>query len=288
MCYNWLKEEAEEVKTVFKHTWSKTYIENKQGLRLAALLCLPAMGGLEGVDGPGAAGLRAAGGTAVVVCHGFTGSKEGGGRALEMAEALAARGLGTLLFDFAGCGDSEGSGEKISLSGQIADLGCAVEWCLAHGFDRVVVNGRSFGGTTALCCAARDNRIAGVCTWAAVVRPAALFAGLAGGEITGPPQERINIGGAGEPLYLRKAFFYDLARHDVPRCAARLEPRPLLILHGEADETVPAEEARLLYRAAGKPKELRILKGADHRFSQHTAQAWELFFDWLHRHFAAK
>jgi len=45
---------------------------------------------------------------------------------------------------------------------------------------------------------------------------------------------------------------------------ARIAPRPLLIIHGEDDATVPVHHAEMLYEAAGEPKELWRLAGVGH------------------------
>ncbi len=221
-----------------------------------------------------------------MVCHGFTGSKEGGGRALEMGEALAARGYCCLLFDFAGCGESEGRWEEISLSGHVRDLAAVVQWCRESGFNPIILNGRSFGGTTALCCASSDRTVAGVCTWAAPARLAELFSKFAGGKVKGPAGELVRLAVPEGTLYLRKSFFYDLEKYDLRSCAARIAPRPLLVLHGTADEVVPPGEARLLAGAAAEPKELIMVEEADHQFSAHQEVVWRSFFNWLDRYFA--
>jgi fermentation-respiration switch protein FrsA (DUF1100 family) len=44
----------------------------------------------------------------------------------------------------------------------------------------------------------------------------------------------------------------------------RLAPRPLFIIHGDADSLVPVHHAQMLYEAAGEPKELWRLPGVDH------------------------
>ncbi len=199
-----------------------------------------------------------------------------------MGDALAERGFSTLLFDFAGCGESEGTWQDISLSGQTGDLESAVAWCRQKGYTSLILNGRSFGGSTVLNYASRDRTIKGVCTWSAVARLEDLFNRFAGGEVTGPADSLVAIenqdGGA---VYLKKSFFYDLKRHDLINSAASLSPCSLLIIHGSADESVPAEDARLLYRAASEPKMLKIIEGADHRFSAHIETVWEVFFNWL-------
>ena len=248
--------------------WSKFFICNNRGQRLAALLCR--------TEAPG---------TVVVVCHGFTGSKEGGGRALKMGKALAVRGFSCLLFDFAGCGESEGLWEEISLSRQIEDLDGAVRWCREAGFSRIILNGRSFGGAAALCCGAADEQIAGICTWSAPARLSKLFCRFAGGAVTGPGQEMVRLKGVEGTVRLRKFFFYDLEEHDLLNCAARITPRPLLIIHGTADAVVSSREARLITDAAGEPKQLCLVKGADHRFTVHMEEVWRSFFTWLNRYF---
>lgn len=223
----------------------------------------------------------------VIVCHGFTGSKEGGGGALAMADGLARCGFDTLLFDFTGCGESEGLWEEISLSRQVEDLAAVVGWARMGGYRRIILNGRSFGGATVLAYAAGDPRIAAVCTWAAVARPLRLFGGSAEEEIVpdGPGEKELTFDDGSGSLRLRGSFFRDLQRYNLPGSTAGITPRPLLLVHGTADEIVPVDEARLLFGAAGEPKQLALIEGADHRFSDHAAGVWKIFFDWLQRWF---
>ena len=133
--------------------WEKVSYLNPKGLRLTGLLYSSRKKG-----------------DVLIVCHGFTGSKEGGGRALEMAEELGKRGYATLLFDFSGNGESEGDFADISLTGQINDLKSSVDFCLGLGFERIIVSGRSFGGLPPLL--RRGGQACGrVCTWAAPSEP---------------------------------------------------------------------------------------------------------------------
>ena len=217
----------------------------------------------------------------LIVCHGFTGSKEGGGRAIEMGDELARFGVSTLLFDFAGCGESEGSWTDLTLTGQIDDLEAVVSWSRIKGFRSIVLTGRSFGGSTVLGYAARDREIGAFCTWAAVARPDLLFGRFLPGNFDGPAEEVLAIKGEEGVLKLKRRFFQDLRKHDLLSCASLITPRPLLIIHGTRDESVPFEEALLIYESAGKPKKLALIKKADHRFSNHIDEVWRIFFEWL-------
>jgi fermentation-respiration switch protein FrsA (DUF1100 family) len=270
--------------------WQREVVINRHGLKLAALLREAEAAGKG--DGAAPAGDAVSGKGAlmpplVIVCHGFTGSKEGGGGARDMADELAARGFATLLFDFTGCGESEGAWEEITLTRQVEDLGAVVYWARTKGYRRIILNGRSFGGATVLAYAAADGQIDAVCTWAAVARPLTLFSGFAGKEISlsGPPGERIALNDGTGFVYVQRRFFQDLQRYDLPGCAARIAPHPLLLIHGTADELVPVLDARLLFDAAGEPKELALIEDADHRFTYHREQVWDIFFRWLQAFF---
>ncbi len=254
--------------------WQAMQIRNRKAFKLAALLKTAK----HHEERNGASSQKSA---LIIVCHGFTGSKEGSGQAVAMGNELASLGFSTLLFDFAGCGESEGNWEDLTLTGQIEDLGAVVEWSRLQGFERIVLTGRSFGGSTVIGYTARDKDINAVCTWAAVARPDQLFSHFIKGRETGAADELLTIESDEAPLKLRRAFFNDLARHDLPGCAAAISPRKLLVIHGSADQSVPCADAELIYQSAAEPKKMVIIDGADHRFSDHTNQVWALFFDWL-------
>ena len=255
-------------------SWIPFSIRNNREQNLAALLL--SSDSLAGGDRR-----KAASGPLVIVCHGFTGSKEGRGQALAMGEKLALLGYGTLLFDFAGSGESDGEDRDRTLSGQVEDLAAVVEWARREGFGSIILTGRSFGGSTVLSYAALDRQIAAVCTWAAVARLDQLFLPLIEGNAAGPAEELVTVKSDEGRLVLKRRFFQDLGRHNLSSCAAAIAPRSLLIIHGSADQSVPAEDAKILYQSAGEPKKLVIIEGADHRFSGHINQVWQAFFSWL-------
>lgn len=198
-----------------------------------------------------------------------------------MAEELAKTGFSTLLFDFAGCGESDGSFTDITLSSHTADLGAVVNWSRQNGFENIILTGRSFGGSTIINYASRDKNIKAACTWAAVARLGDLFNSFTQAEITGPPEHLTSIHGNEGTVYLKNGFFYDLQKHNLLNAAAKLDLQGLLIIHGSADESVPVKDAHLLYQASPEPKQLSIIEDADHRFSDHIRPVWDLFFSWL-------
>ncbi|MDW7739003.1 MAG: alpha/beta hydrolase [Bacillota bacterium] len=219
--------------------------------------------------------------TLIIVCHGFTGSKEGQGQAVEIGEQLYNRGYSTLLFDFAGSGESEGVNKERTLSNQVEDLEAIVTWAKQEDFNRIILSGRSFGGSTVLSYSALDKDITAVCTWAAVARLERLFLPLIGGKLEGPADEVIKLESEEGCLELKRRFFLDLRNHDMLKYAAEVAPRSFLLVHGTNDESVPPKDAELIYDAAAEPKKLVWIEGADHRFSGYKEQVWKTFFSWL-------
>jgi pimeloyl-ACP methyl ester carboxylesterase len=203
-----------------------------------------------------------------------------------MAEALWDRGYSCVLFDFAGCGGSPGPSEDITLSGQVEDLRAVVDFVILEGASPVVVVGRSLGAATALCEAALDPRVAGVCAWACPVDFQEVFRLPLAVQETLEPGASLFIPTPGGGFRVKHDFFLDLRRHDILRCGAALAPRPLLVIQAGHDEVVPSTHGESLFAAAGRPKELWAIGGADHRFSHRHQEVWEVLFSWLARHFS--
>lgn len=247
--------------------WKKVQYPNKAGLNLSGLL----------YAGP-------ASGTVIVVCHGFTGSKEGGGRAVAMAEELGKRGYATLLFDFSGCGESEGNFADVSLTSHISDVQCSVDFCRELGFDRVITTGRSFGGTAVICLGRAGGAVAGVCSWAAPGALNEVFTRLRR-QTTGENNDVIKLSEDEDAREIKNSFLTDLNRYDVFHRASLIAPGPLLVIHGKADQVVPVENARSIYNAAGEPKRLHLVPTADHQFTGCHQAVWEIFFAWLADYF---
>jgi putative phosphoribosyl transferase len=116
------------------------------GLQLAGQLFLPATPGPHPV---------------VAFAHGW-GSGKDSPRNRAVAAALQARGIASLLFDFTGHGESEGTADQSTLPQQVSDLRAAVD--LLETLDdvdarRVGVAGASSGAAVALTLAAEDPRV---------------------------------------------------------------------------------------------------------------------------------
>lgn len=217
-----------------------------------------------------------------MVCHGFPAGPRGAATAgetyPELADRLAAdTGWVVLSFNLRGTGESGGN---FSLGGWLTDLRSAIDHLLQRDeVDAAWVAGFSTGGSLALCAAGEDERVRGV---------AALAAAADFQQWANDPRRFLDH--AREIGVIRsKAFppdFDDWARElrEIRPLAlvGKVPPRPVLLVHGTEDDTVPLMDARALADAADGQAELRVLTGAGHRL-RHDPRAVAVLTGWLER-----
>lgn len=196
----------------------------------------------------------------VICCHGMMSDKSGT-KQIAVARALAARGIPSLRFDFAGHGESEGRLYDMSYSNRMSDLQAAVEYMTGRGYARLGLFGSSMGGAIALLAAARDERIVAIATLAAVAHPADLFeaneAAMTSWQTLGyveTTQGRIG-----------KDLLDDARQHDVLWAVGVLRA-PVLVLHSEDDDTVPVADAHDIATTA-RNASLELTSAAGHRYA---------------------
>lgn len=86
----------------------------------------------------------------VVLCHGFTGNRQGDGHFAPLAEDLAANGIATVRLDFAGCGDSTEPYANYTLANMAADVDSVIGYMQATcGTGKTALVGHSMGGRLA-------------------------------------------------------------------------------------------------------------------------------------------
>lgn len=212
----------------------------------------------------------------VVFCHGFTGHKiEAHFLFVKTARALEAEGVASLRFDFRGSGESEGEFSDVTVSREIQDAAAAVDLLAADPRvdpGRLGILGLSLGGAVAACLAGQDARVRSLALWSAVARPRALCEEAprqAWGQLV-RRHGHLDIGA----LAVGRDLVEDLPRHD-PVAAVRRSAARVLVVHSEADASVPVTDADLYVAARAEtdsPVEKAIVPGADHTY---TTLKWE-------------
>jgi dipeptidyl aminopeptidase/acylaminoacyl peptidase len=196
---------------------------------------------------------------AIIICHGVGANKSD---FTELAVSLATRGYFVLLFDFRAHGESSGNRTSLGYHEQ-KDVLAALGILKARkeiDHHRIGIYGFSMGGSTAILTAAQSG------AFSAVVADSA-FTSLkdqANTAITSfyhlPSFPFLHLAVLGYELYFRTRV-ENIAPVNV---IARISPAPILIIAGEGDKLIPAENGQKLFAAAGDPKELWIIPGADH------------------------
>jgi dipeptidyl aminopeptidase/acylaminoacyl peptidase len=194
----------------------------------------------------------------VVLTHGYGGSQD---ELLPTANALHESGFSVFSYDLRGCGGS--TGEVTFGAREQDDLRSVIDYVAGRDDvddERIGALGFSMGAATTIMAAADDPRIKAVVDdsgWSDVyhwLRPSvsAVF---------------IHPGDRFSALSLKLAEVradIELDRLKPKEDVARLAPRPLLIIHGTADENVPPGDSAENFAAAREPKELWTIEGAAH------------------------
>jgi fermentation-respiration switch protein FrsA (DUF1100 family) len=217
----------------------------------------------------------------LILCHGFPagpgGAATSGQTYPELAERLATdTGWVVLAFNFRGTGASEGN---FSLAGWLDDLRAAIDHLLATGVSGVWLLGSSTGGALAICQAGEDERVRGVATLSA----RADFADWAADPESFLAHAR-SIGVIRDRSFPEDPVAWGRELDEIRPTAliGKIPPRPILLIHGAMDDTVPLQDARVLADAAVDAVELRVLGEAGHRL-RHDPRAVALVIGWMER-----
>ncbi len=224
----------------------EVYFPSRDGLRLHGLY-------LAGRDSP-----------ALLLCHGYYRSLA---EPFSLGCELNRLGYHVLLFDFRGCGLSEGRFTTLGYR-EAEDVLGAVDYLGSRLGERPLgVLGISMGAVAALRAAPNCPAIA------AIVADSA-YADLRDTirhkmvEILRLPF-LMGLGWASIRIgeWLSGGNVAAVRAVDAV-ASAKGGPRPLLLIHGERDDYLPPDNAQRLFQAAGEPKELWLAPGSGHAMAR--------------------
>lgn len=220
--------------------------------------------------------------TALILCHGYPSTSIGASRSgadlPELADRIAGS-MGWLVFTFSfrGCGESEGN---FSLFGWIRDVEAAVDHLRdTEGVEHVWLAGFGTGGGLCISAAAGlGDRVVGVATLGA---PAGFDEWA--GHTRRLLQHSREVGVIRDPDFppAPDAWAKEFKSVRPVDDATKLSSRPMLVVHGSDDETVPVFDARVIADAHGSA-ELRIIAGAGHAV-RYDPRVVAMLLGWLDR-----
>jgi len=194
--------------------------------------------------------------SAVVAVHGAGGDRR---EFLRHTPLLHRAGYAVLLFDCREHGISDGEGRGVSLGiREHEDVSSAVDYVLGpRAMKRVAVIGSSQGGASVLLAAAADPRIDAVIA----ENPFTSIHALIMDNSMEPRLPRPLLAAIS---YLTRLRLGALGAPDPVEIVDRIAPRPLLLMHGDADRVIPLRHSQQLFERAGEPKQFWVAEGAHH------------------------
>ena len=186
---------------------------------------------------------------AIICIHGLF-SSQLSSKFIAVTEALASEGFIAVRFDHRGCGHSPGDIADTTVGNRLEDLRAVGAYVQEHPDVGEVFGymGSSLGGVIALL-AHHNQPVPAVAIWSTPLE-----------ILNGGKSRRVKTA-----AQLSAGFFTDLRQHPLtPKLAAIGN---CLVIHGVNDELVPLWHGLGIYTRLGLPKQLQLLPGADHRFS---------------------
>lgn len=250
------------VPQVKKHMYTKEFYLNDDGIRLHAKLDIP-----EDIDpdkGDKTCPLA-------IIIHGFTGHMEER-HILEACHAMHDRQVATLRLDMYGHGKSDGLFCNHTLFKWISNALTAIDYAGSLSFvSDLYLCGHSQGGLLTILVAGMvpDKLKAIIPLSPALV----ILDGARKGNILGQPFDPEHIPDTiGQGDRQLSGHYVRVAQYLNAEDAIRRYPGPVLIIHGDADQTVPVAYAYEAARLYGDRCQLKIIPGDSHCYDRHCDQ----------------
>ncbi len=217
--------------------------------------------------------------TTIIMAHGYGQNRLQGSNALELTEFLLEKGFSVFLFDFRNSGNSE---EAITSVGQFEqdDLLGAVDFVKSEiESSKIVLHGFSMGASTAILVGAEENAVDGVIADSPFAHlPDYLSENL-------PQRSGLPVFPFNWTILNTIPIIADLDLQAVsPKKSVQTYQIPLLLIHGKADETIPAEDSYTIkHQGPNSLVELEVFPDAGHvnSFSSHPDAYREVLFNFL-------
>ncbi|MTD59137.1 dipeptidyl aminopeptidase [Amycolatopsis sp. RM579] len=208
----------------------------------------------------------------------IVGGQSGWGPAYhKQAEALARRGLSTVLLEAPGQGETRLSG-GLHLDGHV-DLAFSATLDTVRartGYDGPFgVWGNSFGGLLAARAAVQDGRFGACCVNGAATKPEPLPFRTASEQV----QALLGVGTDEEAAAVLRTLWLDPA---VDQTTAEV-----LVLHGGADPLVTLDQQKVFLDLSARST-LRVWEDGEHTMYNHSAERTEFLCDWFRSRLLAR
>jgi uncharacterized OsmC-like protein/esterase/lipase len=218
-----------------------------------------------------------------IFAHCFTCGKDIAA-ASRIAQALTAKGIAVLRFDFTGLGNSDGDFANSNFSSNIQDLLSAAKYLEDNFAAPEFLIGHSLGGAAVLAMACQLPSVKAVVTIGAPYQAHHVTHNFAASieNIHRDGKAEVTLGP--RKFTIKKQFLDDLEAYSEQDLASMR--KALLVCHSPLDTTVDISEAEKIYRAAKHPKSFVSLDTADHLLTKKEDSSYvaEVIAGWAGRY----
>ncbi len=215
----------------------------------------------------------------VILGHGYLSDKQSRTNT-ELSKRLNSAGISTLSYDMYGHGESQGNAEYLTISKAVENLITVYDYAKLQGYKKVGVSGSSFTGIVSLIGASKR-------AFDVIVLKCPVF------DSKMLWDDRLGIVGVKkwkesgfiEPFGKKWRFgaYEDASQYDMYAIVRGINV-PILVIHGDKDETVPIKHAHEII--SNSNAQLVVVAGADHFFRNpvHFEYMIKNSFDWFLLH----
>lgn len=220
---------------------------------------------------------------AIIISHGFAANKDRT-RLVKLAETLCKNGFAVLRFNFGGCGESED--REITLKNQVDDLKSAINYMRKNGYSNIGLLGESVGGLASIL--AYNNEIKTLVLWAPITK--SKTPSIIQKEES---QQELNERGFiiyqkdGRKFKIPKEYLKERRAINQKEILSKIKS-PVLIIHGNKDDTVPLEQSKEAMQFLAKKSKLEIIKNGDHKLDDKMNIVIPLSVEWFKKYLAPK
>jgi len=219
----------------------------------------------------------------IIIVHGFASNKDRE-NFVKTANILSKANISSLRFDIWGHGESKGNFEDITITEAVDDILQAIKFLKNEGYKKIGLEGSSFGGIASIMAASKTPDLFVL----ALKSPVSNYEEKE--LMTKSKQELDDWKGKGYKIYeneegkkfkLNYSFYEDFKNNNGYEVALSIKI-PTIIVHGNADKTVPISQSIKTSKLIPNCK-LVTIKGADHRYTdkKHAEQMIKEITDFI-------
>ena len=215
----------------------------------------------------------------IIISHGSASNKDRE-RIVRLSSEYEKNGISVLRFDFGGSGDSYES--NITIHGQVDDLKSAIKFAKSVGYSRIGLHGESLGGLVSILSYNPD------------IEAMVLLAPVTSNKIPNllnndtSRKELADKGYVSRIKDSRTFIFpaeYFAERNSInQRTILSSIKCPVLIIHGDADESVPLDQSIQGLKYLSKESRLEVINKGDHTLNSKLDEIIPISVNWFKKY----